>query len=347
MSSNLKSLEQVLALWAEGDDARRQVSTTVSSIAQACIEISALVAQGALAGELGASTGKKSGVDPQKKLDLIANDTIVAALRRAPVAALASEELIEPLTLTTGAPLLVAVDPIDGSSNIDANLSIGTIFSILPAISRDGDTREFLQPGNRQLAAGFAVYGPCTTFALTYGEGTHIYTLDPATRKFLQTKADCIVPIVTQEYAINSSNYRHWDDVTRTYADDLLRGREGPRSKDFNMRWTASPVADIHRILSRGGIFLYPGDLREGYRLGRLRLIYEANPLSWLVEQAGGGASNGRQRILDVIPDALHQHTPLIAGSRTEVEYFVRLLAEPHSEAERSPLFGRRGLFRS
>jgi fructose-1,6-bisphosphatase I len=197
------------------------------------------------------------------------------------------------------------------------------------------------------LAAGFAVYGPSTTLAITYGEGTQIYTLDPATRQFLQTREDCIIPIVTQEYAINSSNYRHWDDATRTYADDILRGREGPRSKDFNMRWTATPAAEFQRILTRGGIFLYPGDLRPGYELGRLRLVYEANPLAWVVEQAGGAANTGRQRILDIVPHALHQHTPLIAGSRSEVEYLVRLLAEPHAAAERSPLFGRRGLFRS
>ncbi len=341
------NLDDCLAKWADADPVRTQITSTILRIAEACAEISALVAQGALAGEFGAPTGKKSGVDPQKKLDLIANDLIAAALRSAPVAALASEELLEPLPLTPGAPLLVAVDPIDGSSNIDANLSIGTIFSILPAISRDGDVREFLQPGHRQLAAGFAVYGPCTTFALTIGEGTQVYTLDPATRRFLLTKTDCVIPIATQEYSINSSNYRHWDESTRTYTDDCLRGREGPRAKDFNMRWTASPVADFHRILSRGGIFLYPGDLRDGYELGRLRLIYEANPLAWVVEQAGGGASNGRQRILDVIPSALHQHTPLFAGSRSEVEYVVRLLAEPHAAAERSPLFGRRGLFRT
>jgi fructose-1,6-bisphosphatase I len=345
--TNLKNLEYCLASWAEADPVRMRVAATISRTADACAEISALVAKGALAGDLGTPTGKKSGVDPQKKLDLIANDCIAAALHSAPVAALASEELVEPLPLNPGAPLLVAVDPIDGSSNIDANLSIGTIFSILPALSGDGDTREFLQPGHRQLAAGFAVYGPCTTLAVTFGEGTQVYTLDPVSRRFVQTKADCVIPIATQEYAINASNYRHWEDATRTYVDDCLRGREGPRAKDFNMRWTASPVADFQRILSRGGIFLYPGDLREGYALGRLRLIYEANPLAWVVEQAGGGASNGIERILDVVPSALHQHTPLIAGSRSEVDYVVRLLQEPHAAAERSPLFGRRGLFRT
>lgn len=346
MSDPIK-LDDALSHWADGEPSRLDVRATILRLAAAAIEISDLVRKGALAGALGASTGRKSGVDPQKALDLVANDRIAAALAQAPVAALASEELIEPLPINEGAPLLVAVDPIDGSSNIDANLAIGTIFSVLPGLSRDGDTREFLQPGNRQLAAGSFVYGPATTLALTVGEGTQIYTLDPASRTFMQTVADCIIPIATQEYSINSSNYRHWDEVVRTYADDVLLGRSGPRGKDFNMRWTASPVAEFQRILTRGGIFIYTGDLRSGYELGRLRLVYEANPLSFLVEQASGAAHSGIQRILDIIPSTLHQHTPLVAGSRSEVEYLVRLMQEPHAAAERSPLFGRRGLFRT
>lgn len=342
-----RNLKNCLQRWAQPDPTRQSTMETLLHIAAACAKISALVARGALAGDLGASTGVRSGVDPQKKLDIIANDAIAEALAGAPVAALASEELIEPLALADGAPMIVAVDPIDGSSNIDANLSIGTIFSLLPSLSGDGDPREFLQPGHRQLASGFALYGPYTTLTLTVGEGTQVYTLDPESGQFIQTVADCIIPIATKEYSINASNYRHWDDVTRTYVDDCLRGCEGPRGKDFNMRWTATPVADIQRILSRGGIFLYPGDLRDGYALGRLRLVYEANPLAFVVEQAGGAASTGRQRIMDAVPSQLHQHTPFIAGSRSEVEYLVRLLSEPHFPADRSPLFGRRGLFRN
>jgi fructose-1,6-bisphosphatase I len=342
-----RNLTSCLERWAEPDPARQAAVDAVLQIARACADISALVARGGLAGDLGAPTGKKSGVDPQKKLDLIANERLADALLAAPVAAFASEEMIEPMCLSGGAPLIVAADPIDGSSNIDANLSIGTIFSVLPSLSADGDPREFLQPGHRQVAAGFALYGPCTTLTLTVGEGTQVYTLDRDSGQFIQTVADCIIPIATKEYAINASNYRHWEDVTRTYVDDCLRGIEGPRGKDFNMRWTASPVADIQRILSRGGIFLYPGDLRDGYALGRLRLIYEANPLAFVVEQAGGAASTGRQRIMDAVPVQLHQHTPVIAGSRSEVEYLVRLMSEPHFAADRSPLFGRRGLFRS
>lgn len=342
-----KTIEEALAPWSRSGPGRERVVETITAIATACGAIADLTSHGALAGELGASTGKVSGVDPQKKLDIIANDKLIEALAAAPVAAMASEELLEPQTLTPGAPLLVAVDPIDGSSNIEANFTIGTIFSILPAISGDGDTREFLQPGSRQLAAGFATYGPATTLTLTVGDGTLLFTRDRRSGQFLLTNSDCIVPIATQEYAINASNYRYWDDVTRTYTDDLLRGREGPRGKNFNMRWTATPVADFQRILARGGIFLYPGDLRDGYALGRLRLVYEANPLAFVMEQAGGAASSGRQRILDIVPAGLHQHTPLIAGSRSEVDYLVRLAQDPYSAADRSPLFGRRGLFRS
>lgn len=342
-----KTIEEALDPWSRSGAGRPPVVETLVAISNACGAIADLVSQGALAGELGASTGRMSGVDPQKKLDVIANGKLIEALSAAPVAAMASEELIEPHSLRPDAPLLVATDPIDGSSNIEANLSIGTIFSVLPAITGDGDTREFLQPGSRQLAAGFATYGPATTLALTVGDGTMLFTRDRMSGRFLLTNSDCIVPIATQEYSINASNYRYWDDVTRTYTDDLLRGRDGPRGKNFNMRWTATPVADFQRILARGGIFLYPGDLRDGYALGRLRLIYEANPLAFVIEQAGGAATSGRQRILDIVPSGLHQHTPLIAGSRSEVEYLFRLIQDPHSAADRSPLFGRRGLFRT
>jgi fructose-1,6-bisphosphatase I len=341
------TLKDYLTRWAREDTLRKAAVTILLTISQACREISALVAQGALAGELGASTGKTSGVDPQKKLDLIANDILVDHLKSAPVAAIASEELIEPLPLEIGAPVLVALDPIDGSSNIDANLSIGTIFSLLPAISRDGDPREFLQPGRHQIASGFLVYGPSTTLALTTGEGTQLYTLDRTSGEFILVHPDAVVPVATQEYAINTSNIRHWEEPLRMYIDDCNRGRDGPRGKNFNMRWTASPVADFYRILTRGGIFIYPGDLREGYAQGRLRLLYEASPIAFVLEQAGGAASSGTTRLLDIVPTTIHQHTPIIAGSRAEVEYVVRLLREPHTVAERSPLFGRRGLFRS
>lgn len=340
-------LEAYLDRWAGQDKERSAVAISVIRLSEACRQISALVGRGPLAGSLGASTGKQSGVDPQKEIDVRANELITTALKGAPVASLASEELEWPLLLNPGAPLAVAVDPIDGSSNIDANVSIGTIFTVLPVCAGGADGSSFLQPGTTQKAAGFTVYGPYTTLVLTVGQGTHMFTLDRGSNRFILIHGPVELPAQTAEYSINSSNYRHWDETIRTYADDILRGETGPRGKNFNMRWTASPVADLYRILTRGGIFLYPGDARDGYRLGRLRLVYEANPFAWIIEQAGGAATTGKSRILDIMPETLHQRTPVIAGSRAEVEYLERLYAEPMAEGERSPLFGRRGLFRT
>lgn len=333
--------------WATKSPQRQNVAATVAHIAEGCRQIAALIARGALAGELGSETGKVSGVDPQKDIDVRANDILITALKNAPVATFASEELEWALPLNPGAPLAVAVDPIDGSSNIDANVSIGTIFTVLPVTGNGTDTSSFLQPGTKQLAAGFAVFGPFTSFTLTLGDGTKTFTLDARSGCFLLTHDNVEIPHSTREYAINSSNHRHWDETIRTYADDCLLGSDGPRGKNFNMRWTASPVADFYRILSRGGIFLYPGDLREGYGAGRLRLVYEANPLAWIVEQAGGSATSGSLRILELEPKSLHQRTPFVAGSKDEVDYVARLYSNPLGVGERSPLFGRRGLFRT
>ncbi len=345
--ASFPDLDQELAKWAGTDGARGGIAATVRALAGACARISDLVARGPLAGPLGKATGVKSGCDDQKSLDLIADGEIAAALRAAPVAALASEERAQPFVLEPSAPLLVAVDPIDGSSNIDANISIGTIFSILPAVGRAGEESGFLQPGSAQLAAGFAVYGPHTSLALTLGAGTDVYTLDPSAKRFHLTAPRVEIPAATAEYAINMSNYRHWPDPVRTYLEDCTRGREGPRGKDFNMRWTASPVADLFRILTRGGIFLYPRDARPGYRDGRLRLVYEANPLAFVIEQAGGAASTGHARILALAPASLHGHVPFVAGSRDEVAHFVRALDDSaHGMGELSPLFRPRGLFR-
>jgi fructose-1,6-bisphosphatase I len=333
--------------WAQGDAARADVAVTVVRLSEACCRIGSLVNLGPLAGALGSETGRQSGVDAQKEIDVRANDLIIASLKEAPVASLASEELEWALPINPGARLAVAVDPIDGSSNIDANISIGTIFTVLPSRANGVDTSSFLQRGDAQLAAGFALYGPYTTLVLTVGSGTHIFTLQRTNGQFILTSPDVEIPATTREYAVNASNYRYWDEAIRTYTDDCLRGHEGPRGRDFNMRWTASPVADIYRILTRGGIFLYPSDLRENYSMGRLRLVYEANPLAFILEQAGGAATSGFERILDLEPTALHQRTPFIAGSKTEVEYVERLHHDPHGLGERSPLFGRRGLFRT
>jgi fructose-1,6-bisphosphatase I len=243
----------------------------------------------------------------------------------------------------------VAIDPLDGSSNIDSNASIGTIFSVLPAPANGnvGDPDAFLQPGSRQLAAGYAIYGPQTALVLTAGDGTHVFTLDHRDGQFRLTGERVRVPAKTREFAINASNHRHWDEPIRIYVDDCLKGSEGPRGEDFNMRWIASMVAEAHRVLARGGVYMYPADLRDGYQHGRLRLIYEANPIAWLIEQADGAASSGTARILDITPSRIHQRVPLIFGSRDEVDRLDRYHLDPYPQGERSPLFGKRGLFRS
>ena len=366
------TLEQHLVQWAKRDPQRAEVGATLSAIAGACARIAEIVAAGALgaplgplsrpaieglfsgtadggAPSLGATVSEHGAGDAQKVLDVMANAILFSALREAPVAALVSEEMDSAVPLNATGSLLVAIDPLDGSSNIDANVSIGTIFSILPAPC-DGtplDATAFFQPGERQLAAGYVIYGPQTALALTTGTGTHVFTLDRQTRQFHLTIERVCVPTKTREFAINASNHRHWDEPIRIYVDDCLKGCEGPRGEDFNMRWIASMVAEAHRVLARGGVYMYPGDLRNGYEHGRLRLIYEASPVAWLMEQAGAAASTGTARILEITPQALHQRVPLIFGSRDEVDRLDRYHRDPYPLGERSPLFGRRGLFRS
>lgn len=343
-----QSLEQELGAWAFGADERRDVARVVLALVRACARLAGLIAQGELAGGLGRSTGRKGLTDEQKVLDVIASDWIAEALREAPVAALLTEENDDPVLLDPAAPLLVAADPIDGSSNIEANASIGTIFSILPAMpGKRPSAQSFLQPGRNQLAAGFVVYGPQTTLAFTYGAGTRLYTLNRETGHFIMTDARPAIPPRAREFAVNVSNYRHWDEAMKVWIEECLEGQSGPREQDYNMRWTASPVAEFHRILVRGGVFLYPGDKRRGYSDGRLRLVYEANPFAFIVEDAGGAASDGRQRILDLPPRAVHQHTPFVAGAREEVAHVAYLHDSPHAAATRSPLFSRRGLMRA
>jgi fructose-1,6-bisphosphatase I len=341
-----QTLAAYFAGWAADRPARLAVAATMGALAAVAIELAELLGQGALAGPLGRFTGKKGDIDEQKEIDLLANNRIVDALRGAPVAAVASEEMDAPLLLDARAPLLVALDPLDGSSNIDANASIGTIFTLLPALEHNEAPSAFLQPGVNQLAGGFFLYGPQTVLVSTVGAGTQVFTLDRRSGTFLLTHPKVEIPPHTSEYAINDSNSRHWEDPIRTYVDDCRRGKDGPRGRDFNMRWTGSPVADFYRIISRGGIYLYPGDKRRGFRDGRLRLIYEANPIAWVIEQAGGAASTGRERLMEVKPTSLHQRVPIIAGSRSEVEHVARLHDGRQVRGERSPLFSRRGLLR-
>jgi fructose-1,6-bisphosphatase I len=286
--------------------------------------------------------GDSGGGDVQKALDVWANDRLVDGLTRAGVAAIASEELAEPLWPHPGAHVAVAIDPLDGSSNIDCNISIGTIFSVLPAAGE----ATFQQPGACQIAAGYVIYGPQCALVLSVGKGTLIFTLDPTGRQFQLTGRCIAIPQASCEYAINASNYRHWSDAVRCYINDCLAGAEGPRGADVNMRWVASLVAECHRILNRGGVFLYPRDQRKGYENGRLRLAYEANPIAFLVEQAGGKAIDGQTRVLDLVPSSIHQRTPLIFGSADEIDCIARYKTNPSAMFERSPLFTQRGLLR-
>lgn len=338
-----KTLEHHLSDWATAHNGREDVVRAVMAMAAACLSISDLVSRGSLALSFGAVTGGRTGdLVPQRELDVLANDAIVAALLDAPVALLISEELPDALPLKQGASLIVAVDPLDGATNADTNAAIGTIFSLLPNTTSSSR----LTAGSEQLAAGFALYGPQTVLALTLGAGTSLFALNRDTRTFETVRCNVAVPPHAAEFAINASNHWHWDEPIRTYVDDCLAGKEGPRAANFNMRWTGSFVAEVYRILVRGGVYLYPGDQRLGYAKGRLRLVYEANPVAFVMEQAGGAASTGRERILDQPAFSWHQRTPVIVGSRQEVAYIERLHRDPHTIPERSPLFGRRGLFR-
>ncbi|MEZ6030608.1 MAG: class 1 fructose-bisphosphatase [Hyphomonadaceae bacterium] len=304
----------------DGNPAPRELAILMEAISDSCRTISYLVSRGALADVLGsAGTGNVQG-EEQKQLDVLANDEMMAMAKASGVVAgAASEEEEDARPMTAGAPYLLLFDPLDGSSNIDVNVSIGTIFSVLPAKGGEG-AAPFLQTGRNQVAAGYCVYGPQTTLVLTLGSGVVAFTMDPPTGQWVQTGTNIQVPAKTKEFSINMSNMRHWADPVRAYVDECLAGETGPRAKNFNMRWIASMVADVHRILSRGGVFMYPWDKREPNKPGKLRLMYEANPMSMLCEQAGGKAFDGKQAILDVIPAGLHQRVSVMLGSKEEVE---------------------------
>ena len=303
-------------------------------VARACKSISHAVNKGALGGVLGSAESENVQGEVQKKLDIIANEVLLEANEwGGHLAAMASEEMdsiyLVPNRYPQGEYLLL-FDPLDGSSNIDVNVSIGTIFSVLKkAEGSQGVTeQDFLQPGKQQVAAGYCVYGPQTTLVLTVGDGVAMFTLDREQGSFVLTQENVQVPADTKEFAINMSNMRHWDEPVRRYIDECLQGKEGPRGKDFNMRWIASMVADVHRILTRGGVFMYPWDKREPHKPGKLRLLYEANPMSWLIEQAGGAATNGKVRILDMQPSQLHERVSVVLGSKNEVERVTQYHAQ-------------------
>lgn len=345
--NSFETLETYLNRKVLADDLSQPVADTVIAIASATTEIFALVSRGRLAGNLGAARGDNADGDVQKELDLVANDIILAALGTAPVAWIVSEELEEVVQASVGEALVVAIDPLDGSSNIDTNTSVGTIFSILPAPMGLDASASALQAGAKQLAAGYVIYGPQTALVLTLGNGTMMFTLDPSSGSFRLTEPDIRIPETTREFAINLSNFRHWEPPIRAYIDDCLNGTDGIRDSNYNMRWLASLVAECHRILSRGGIFLYPSDARQGYAAGRLRLLYEVNPIAFIVEQAGGAGSSGSGRLLDIEPSSIHQRVPMIFGSRHEIVRVERYFDDSNSHAERSQLFSKRGLFRT
>ncbi|WP_442918748.1 class 1 fructose-bisphosphatase [Limnobacter sp.] len=296
----------------------------ISAIAEVSQSISAAVHKGALGGVLGSAGSENVQGETQKKLDIIANDMILDALAATGVVAgMASEELDDcsPVPGHSDRPFLVLFDPLDGSSNIDVNVSIGTIFSVLPNPDVGEITNQsFLQPGTEQLAAGYVVYGPQTSLVLTFGKGVVAFTLDRDAGEYIQTSESMEIPEDTKEFAINMSNQRHWYAPVQRYIAELLEGKTGVRDKDFNMRWIASMVADVHRVLTRGGIFMYPKDLRDPNKPGKLRLMYEANPMSMLVEQAGGKSFDATQRILDIQPTDLHQRCAVMLGSAQEVQ---------------------------
>lgn len=298
----------------------------IEVVARACKTISHAVGKGALGEVLGSAESENIQGEVQKKLDILSNEILLEANEwGGHLAAMASEEMETIHPIPNRYPMgeyMLLFDPLDGSSNIDVNVSIGTIFSVLKApdgMVTPGEA-DFLQPGSKQVAAGYAVYGPQTVLVLTTGNGVNCFTLDREMGSWVLTHRNMQIPAETKEFAINASNERHWYPPVTRYIEEMLAGKNGPRGKDFNMRWIASMVADVHRILNRGGIFMYPADMRDPAMPGKLRLMYEANPMALIVEQAGGAATNGQQRILDIQPEKLHQRVPVFLGSKSEVE---------------------------
>ena len=308
---------------------RGELTLLLDDVARACKSISYAVNQGALSGTLGVAASSNVQGEVQKQLDLICDELMTDALIwTGHLAAMASEEVDNIIAIPQQYPkgkYLICFDPLDGSSNVDVNLSVGTIFSILrcPEGVERPQTEDFLQSGTRQVCAGYALYGPSTMLVLTTGHGVNGFTLDRSIGEFILSHPNMQVPARTREFAINMSNQRYWNKAISRYVDECLNGTEGSRDKDFNMRWVASMVAEVHRILTRGGIFMYPADSRKGSESGKLRLMYEANPMGFIIEQAGGACHTGYERIMEVKPQGLHQRVPVILGSREEVERVV------------------------
>ncbi len=301
-------------------------TSLLNDVVTACKVISNAVNKGALIGVMGSAGSENIQGETQKKLDVITNEIFIRSNEWAGhLAGMASEEMEDVYPIPAQYPrgkYLLVFDPLDGSSNVDVNISVGTIFSILrcPEGVTEPTAKDFLQPGTKQVCAGYALYGSSTMLVLTSGHGVNGFTLDRDIGEFILTHPELKIPVDTKEFAINASNQRFWEEPVQHYVEDCLAGKTGPRAKDFNMRWVASMVAEVHRILMRGGIFMYPKDTKDPTKAGKLRLMYEANPMSFIVEQAGGASSTGYERILDIRPDDLHQRVPVILGSKNEVE---------------------------
>ena len=348
------TLSKFLIQQLNGIEGASDLGALLVDVAAAMKAISAMTAKGALGGHLGEHGSKNVQGEAQQKLDVLANDVIIRSCEWGGlVAGMVSEELDDPYPIPAeyarGRYLLV-FDPLDGSSNTDVNVSVGTIFSVLRHDDFTPPTvAHYLQPGRRQVAAGYAIYGPATMLVITVGKGTHGFTLDREIGNFILTHPNLQIPVDTSEFAINTSNARFWEPPVHRYVTECQAGKTGDRGRDFNMRWIASMVAEVHRILMRGGVFMYPKDTKDVNKAGRLRLLYEANPISMLIEQAGGRATTGRERMLDVVPDFVHQRVPLILGSHSEVQRIERYHAEHASGIDRpysSPLFNERSMFR-
>jgi fructose-1,6-bisphosphatase len=348
------TLSKFLIQQLKGIDGASDLGALLIDVAAATKTISSMTAKGALGGFLGELDNRNVQGETQKKLDVLANDAMIRSCEWGGlVAGMASEELDDPYAIPDEfqrGNFLLVFDPLDGSSNTDVNVSVGTIFSVLRHGGSDApQTQDYLQTGRQQVAAGYAIYGPATMLVLTVGKGTHGFTLDREIGNYILTHPNLAIPEDTNEFAINTSNARFWESPVHRYVTECQAGKAGERGRDFNMRWIASMVAEVHRILMRGGVFMYPRDTKDPAKPGRLRLLYEANPISFLIEQAGGLSTTGRKHLLDVQPEGLHQRIPVILGSRNEVARIERYHLELDAGIDRpyeSPLFNERSLFR-
>lgn len=343
-----QGLDEWLADWAAADRQRREIASVVLTLSRAANALSDILSRGALSVAPEPFSGGGEARDGWRSLDLVADQAFLDALGAAPVAGVLTAGTVVPAGLRETAGLLAAVNPIDAWSGFGSGMPTGTTFSILDSSGSSmgaGLARQFLQPGSLQRAAGLFLYGPFTALALTVGEGAHIFTLDRARGRFFGTAEKIRIPPIAHELAVDFADLRPAAGAMRTYVDDCLRGRDGPRDRKFSMHWTGSPVADVWRVLTRGGLYIAPGDPFDSGLGGGLHLVLQANPIAFLIEQAGGTAAVPMTRCLDVVPEELHQRTPLVAGSPDEVDHVVRLYSEPAASGEGSQLFRNRGLF--